>query len=108
MTRTEIIILVIITAVILLLVFLPGKAKAEGIGNIPPGISCQTKFFAKLSSDKIKLLGNIDGKYYKQDVTLDESGITNDSDQISITKNDFDGFCQYIYHPPYDWYKNAE
>ena len=77
--------------------------------------SCSKTFFAKLPDGKTISVVSADTgttdapviKYYKKNVTIVEGGIENPGTQVEIAKDEFEGYCKYIYHPPYEWYKGT-
>lgn len=74
--------------------------------------SCASTFYVKTEDGKTQNVWTSDEgtsiapnvKYYKQDVTLTENGVTNFGSPVSISKEAFTSFCRYKYSPPYDWY----
>lgn len=84
------------------------------IAGAPAWVSCKSSFLAKMpdgsthnfhaSNDGTDSAPNM--KYYKNDVTITEGGITNATVDVVITRNEFDDACQYAYNPPYEWYNN--
>lgn len=86
---------------------------AKGAITAPSWESCQSTFFAKLPNDNTIHSFHSqnngtdsapDMKYYKNDVTMDDNGITNATVDVEIPKAEFDAACQYLYKPPFKWY----
>jgi len=108
------VILVIIALVVIYLVFRNQINSFLGIGE-KGKLSCKKVFYAKLTDGKYYNIVSADIgtttapdiKYYKKQVTFDKNGVIEVGIQTEITKDEFSGLCQYIYHPPFDWYAEA-
>lgn len=84
---------------------------AKGLSS-PSWASCGKTFFAKLPDGKILSITTTDegttghpiAAYYKNEVELNQDGVSKSGNPIKITKEEFDGMCKYMYNPPYAWY----
>lgn len=110
----------ILLVIVLVIVYFIFKAKIDkwlGIAqslasSTPSWVGCDKTFFVKLPDGKTQSIfatdeGTTDNPvpvYYKNDVTFVQDGIKDPGTPVKITKEEFDGFCQYLYHPPYPWY----
>lgn len=116
MNKTLIVIFVIVVILgIVYFIFRDRINKYLGInksGDGPEWVSCKKTFFVKLPDGRTQSIntadvGTVDSpmwKYYKKDVGFSEDGLTNIGASIEITEQEFNGFCKYIFHPPYAWY----
>lgn len=108
-------VLIPIALVVIYFVFQDQINNLLGIGG-KDKLSCKQAFYIK----------SPDGKYYnvncsdvahigqepniicsKLQVTFTPSGQEDIGERISITKQEFEDACKYIYHPPFDWYAEA-
>lgn len=115
MSNTTAGILGVITGIIILYLIFRKKVNTYfGIfeGDSASWASCNKQFYVKLNDGKTQAVfssndgteDNPDWKYYKNDVTFTEEGITGATAPIKITKTEFDGLCKFKYDPPYKWY----